>query len=85
MSKVTDLMKDDRSGGPAPTNEGVSRLFKEIGAELSHQAKAGAHEMAAALFRTHDGFVMYGREGKEDNTVEHGLPEAAKENDGIER
>jgi hypothetical protein len=82
MSTIKQLMTEEKSGGPAPTDKGMKRLFSEIKAELKHQVKAGSHELAAALLRGHDGFVMYGREGKEDEG--HGLAqEAKKELDGL--
>ena len=62
-----ELASDQSSGGPAPSDNAMGRFFSEIGAELKHQAEAGAHEAAAALFRG-DAFVMYGgREGAEQD------------------
>src|SRR5215469_9170992 len=55
---------------------GLKDFVPEVKAELSYQAGAGAHELAAALF---DGsaFVMYPRGGKEDQSNQG--PEPAHE------
>ncbi|MBX9584045.1 MAG: hypothetical protein K2X87_27405 [Gemmataceae bacterium] len=67
------LTRDEGSGGPAPTDTGVRRFFAEIGGELKHQAEAGAHELAAALFRG-DAFVMYGKGGSEPEPLPEVVP-----------
>lgn len=60
-----------RSKGVMGTIQGLfpglslDKFGKDVGHEITQQAKAGAHEMAAALFSGH-AFVMYQREGKED-------------------
>jgi hypothetical protein len=76
--KFKELLTEEKSEGPAPTDQGMKRFFSEIGAEMKHQAEHGAHELAAALLRGEDGFVMYGRDGAKEDTA-HGLPEAANE------
>jgi len=71
VPSMKDLLNDQRSESPAPTDTGIARFLKEIGAELKHQAEAGSHEMAAALFRG-DAFVMYPHAGKEAEGGVHG-------------
>lgn len=41
------------------------KISSDLGQEFSHQVKAGAHELAAALFNG-NAFVMYQRDGKEE-------------------
>jgi hypothetical protein len=41
------------------------KISSDLGKELTHQIAAGAHELAAALFNG-NGFVMYQRDGKDD-------------------
>ena len=61
----------------------LSRILNEVGEELSHQAKLGAHELAAGLFRHgYDAYVMYPRREGVEQGVEP--PEQQKQNDGIE-
>ena len=57
------------------TNEGIQSVLKglslgkiasDIGKELEHQLKFGAHEMGAAIF-SGSAFVMYPKAGQEDN------------------
>lgn len=83
-------MKDEmRQAMPERQGDGqgkrlLSRALSEIGAELMDQARHGSHEVAAALFRGADGFVMYPHEGKQP---EHGLPQEPQkepERGGIE-
>jgi hypothetical protein len=76
--KFKQLMTEEKSGGPALTDQAVKRFFKEISAELKDQVAFGAHELASVLF-TGAAYVQYAREGKEDEG--HGLPEQAKELD----
>jgi len=45
------------------------KISKDLGQELQHQVGAGAHELAAALFNGH-AFVMYQRNGKDDQPVQ---------------
>ena len=70
----------------------LGKIFGEIADELAHQGRQGSHELAAALLRGHDGFVLYPREGREADgrgvhgeakSVEAGGPE--REPDGLER
>jgi hypothetical protein len=37
----------------------LSKILSDIGDELKHQGAMGAQELAAGLFRNHDGFVLY--------------------------
>ena len=43
----------------------MANVMSEIGAEMAEQVKHGSHELAAALFKGTDGFVMYPHEGKQ--------------------
>jgi hypothetical protein len=52
--------------------ESLKSAPSELAAEVKHQVAAGSHELAACLFNG-SGFVMYGRNGREDQTPEHGL------------
>lgn len=52
----------------------LSKILSDIGTELKEQGSHGAHEMAAALFRGSDAFVMYPRSNEADGP-EHGLPD----------
>lgn len=56
------------------------KISSDIGKEFSHQAAAGAHELAAALFNG-NGFVMYQRDGKDDQPVQ----EQAQDGQHLER
>ena len=60
-------------GAPEAAKRGVqavlpglswSKFKREVGAELSHMGKLGAHELAAALF-SGSAFVMYPKAGQE--------------------
>lgn len=51
---------------------GESRIVQEIGAELKEKFELGKTELAAALLRGHDAFVMY---QKGDNEGVHGKVE----------
>jgi hypothetical protein len=85
--KLADLLKDEPSIGPVEAiREGIQavapglslhKILSDVGTELSHQLKAGAHELSAALLRDHDGFVMYPRIGQENEG--HGQPEAPQQ------
>jgi hypothetical protein len=55
-------------------NLSLSKILGDIGTELKDQAAHGAHELAAALFRGTDAFVMYPRTNH-DKAPEHGLPQ----------
>ena len=46
-----------------------NKISSDLGKEANHQVAAGAHEMAAALFNG-NAFVMYQRQGKEDQPVQ---------------
>jgi hypothetical protein len=67
------------------------KITTDIGRELKHQAVAGAHELAAALY-TGSGFVMYPRSADakddhgvhgpsqaQDNSIEHETPDQHRE------
>jgi hypothetical protein len=87
-AKMTELLKETLSGGPAPSDSGMSRFISEIGAELKHLGAQGSHEMAAALFRG-DAFVMYphaGQESVEQENPGHGLhgPAQPEQDRGLE-
>lgn len=84
MAKLSDLLSEERSTGAAP-EKGVSRFLSEVGAELKHQAKMGAHELAAAMVGNMDGFVMYQRDGVEDPQVEAPKTPEMNNDQGIER
>src|SRR6185437_7819592 len=43
----------------------LEKITGDLGKEFDHQIAAGAHELAAALFNG-NAFVMYPRDGKED-------------------
>lgn len=68
----------------------LKEIMADVGAEMKHQVEAGAHELASAIFRGSDGFVMYPHAGKEaeahgveapqQEAPQHGLPpEAVKQ------
>lgn len=79
-------------GGPPPGLFGAARqavqavapglslgkILSDIGTELTEQTKHGAHELAAALFRGSDAFVMYPRSNQTDGP-DHGLPDVQQE------
>lgn len=93
MSKEAfkQIMEGQSMGATEAAREGIqavapglslSKILNDIGSEMKQQAAQGAHELAAALFRGSDGFVMYQRtkDGKDDQ--QHGLPiEAMKQPD----
>lgn len=58
----------------------VGKVITDVGAELLEQLKHGSHEVAAALFKGTEGFVMYPHEGKqpEQDPPQHGLPPEAQ-------
>jgi hypothetical protein len=62
----------------------LSKMLSEIGAELKQQAAHGAHEMAAALFRCTDAFVMYPRTNQAEGP-DHGLHGEAVKQPEVER
>jgi hypothetical protein len=50
------------------------KIIHEVGQELKHQASAGAHELAAAIFNN-NAFVMYPRQAEAvEQEQGHGLP-----------
>lgn len=51
------------------------KFTSDLTQELTHQAAAGAHELAAALFNG-NAFVMYQRDGKEDEPIQDRTQEA---------
>jgi hypothetical protein len=56
----------------------LSNILGDIGSELKQQAAHGAHELAAALFRNSDPFVMYQRSNQVEGP-ENGLPQEAQQ------
>jgi len=78
--EFSELLKDGQKiGALEATREGIqavapglslSKLFNDIKAEAKEQAKMGAHELATALLRGSDGYVMYQRSGKEGQSME---------------
>lgn len=54
---------------------GIERAGKEIVAEIERQGTLGNSELAAALFKEHDGFVLYGPNARpavaHDHDIEH--------------
>jgi hypothetical protein len=51
----------------------LSKIIHDVGEEMGHQLKAGAHEVAAAIF-TNSAFVMYPRRDGSVEEPQHGLP-----------
>jgi hypothetical protein len=51
------------------------KITSDLGKEVSRQVGAGAHELAAALFNG-NGFVMYQRDGKEDQPAQEQAQDA---------
>jgi hypothetical protein len=86
MSKRTQEFFDQIKAGEQP---GLASKLKEIGGKLwdalTPMVEHGAHEMATALLRGSDGYVMYQHKGKEGQSHEgqglHGIlhGEVAKE------
>jgi len=81
--QFSELFKGEQIGAVEAMKEGIqaiapglslSKILGEIGTELKDQAAHGAHELAAALFRGTDAFVMYPRTNH-DKAPEHGLPQ----------
>jgi hypothetical protein len=66
-------------------NAGIRRAVKEIGAELEHKLKQGAHEGASLIFRG-DAFVMYGdrQPGKEEESLKDALQKEPAKQEGQE-
>jgi hypothetical protein len=62
---------------PTATHLSLEAILKDVGKELKEQGKHGAHELAAALFNG-SSFVMYPRQGKDDQP-QHGQPEVQQE------
>jgi hypothetical protein len=83
IRKFVDMLKEEHSGGEKPPGLSWQKFFNEVGAEMSHLGKQGAHELAAALFNG-SAFVMYPHAGQGVEDPKHGLPEQAKEVDGRE-
>lgn len=54
--------------------EFVGNVASDVGAELVHQTAMGSQEIAAALFRGSDGFVLYPHQNNNESP-QHGLPE----------
>jgi hypothetical protein len=57
----------------------LSKIFSDIGQELKEQAKHGAHELATALLRGTDGYVMYQRSSEGRKNEGQQLPEQQQE------
>ncbi len=80
MSKVSELLHDESSGGSGPSETPhhltLRGILGDIGAELKHQGEMGATELAKAVLGSQDGFVLYGRGGREQESQQgHGLPQ----------
>ena len=67
MGPVEASMEGIKAVAPGLSWEKITR---EIGEELKHQLSQGAHEVAAALFNG-SAFVMYPRQGHDDQQPEH--------------
>jgi hypothetical protein len=57
--KFAEMMRDDGSGGPAPTDKGMARFGNEVWAEIKRQADHGATELMSAAY-TGNAFTPYG-------------------------
>ena len=94
MSKqLREVFKDVRSGDQQigaleAVKEGIqavapglslSKIFSDVGQELKEQAKHGAHELATALLRGTDGYVMYQRSSEGQKNEGQQLPEQQQE------
>ena len=86
QEKFARLLGDEQAQEASVSREGIqaflpglslSKILGDVGNELGHQAQAGAHELAAALLRGHDGFVMYPRDGADHGP--HGPPDQQQE------
>ena len=82
MSKASREFFEKPSMGPVEASaEGIkavapglslSKILSDVGEELGHQLKQGAHEVAAALFNG-SAFVMYPRRENGVDDPAHGL------------
>jgi DNA topoisomerase IA len=91
MSKAKEFFEELKRGEPQigaveAVKEGIqavapglslSKILSDVGKELKEQAKHGSHELAAALFNG-SSFVMYPRQGKDDQP-QHGLTQEAQQ------
>lgn len=87
LAKVAEMLpiqevKEELGNRVEEAQSGIGRFLSEIGQEIKEQAKMGSHELAAALLRGQDGFVMYQREDGGDKG--HGLPPEALKDRGME-
>jgi hypothetical protein len=62
----------------------LSKILSDIGTELKEQGSQGAHELAAALFRNNDAFVMYPKNGNEQDQAQSVEQTQQKESEGRE-
>ena len=72
MSKNTQAFFEQLKSGAEPgllkslaPGLSLGQILGDLGDELRHQGAQGAHELAAALFRGHDAFVMYPKAGQD--------------------
>jgi hypothetical protein len=87
MSKEAfkELMKQEQSQGAKEGIQAVapglslSKILSDVGQELKEQAKMGAHELATALLRGSDGYVMYQRSSEGRKNEGQQLPEQQQE------
>jgi hypothetical protein len=56
----------------------LGKILSDIGTELKEQGSHGSHELAAALFRGSDAFILYPRSNQADGP-DHGLPDVQHE------
>jgi hypothetical protein len=71
----SEMLKDNGSGGERlPTGMSWDKIMSDIGSELKHQWKMGAHELASTLF-TGQAYVQYGRQDNAVDDPQHGLQE----------
>jgi hypothetical protein len=76
-----------------PMFEEIAETFKAIMKEgledmkdeAKHQLGQGAHELAAALFRGSDGFVMYPRQEQQKEEEQQKPPPELQQDMGMER
>ncbi len=91
MSVISDMFKDESLVPQGEPVRGLERLLGKAWDALAPEVARGAQELSKALLGDHDAYVLYGREGKEqESNLGHGLPAEAniepkqKEMDGRE-
>ncbi len=77
--ELSEQLFGDRQQSMVP---GLSwdKFKNDLANECAHQVAAGAHELAAALFNG-NGFVMYQRDGKENEPVQ----DQTQDNQGVQQ